>query len=58
MGVDILGVDILGVDILGGTRFLHADDIRTLATTTGSVEVQVTMVKDFAAHNILKLNVQ
>ena len=38
--------------------FLHADDIRTLATSTGSVEVQVTMVKDFAAHNFLKLNVQ
>ena len=38
--------------------FLHGDDIRTLATTTGSVEAQVTMVKDFAAHNFLKLNVE
>ena len=38
--------------------FLHADDIRTLATSTDSVEAQVTMVKNFAAHNFLKLNVQ
>ena len=38
--------------------FLHADDIRTLATSTGSAEAQETMVKDFAAHNFLKLNVE
>ena len=38
--------------------FIHADDSRTLATSTGSVEGQVMMVKDFAAHNFLKLNVQ
>ena len=38
--------------------FLHADNIRTLATSTGSVEAQVTMVKDFAAHNFLKLNIE
>ena len=41
-----------------GGGFLHADDIRTLATSTGSVEAQVTMVKGFAACNFLKLNVQ
>ena len=34
------------------------NDIRTLATSTRSVEAQVTMIKDFAAHNFLKLNVQ
>ena len=38
--------------------FLHADDIRTLATSTDSLEAQVSMVKDFAARNFLKLNVQ
>ena len=31
--------------------FLHADDIRTLITSTGSVEGQVMMTKDFAASN-------
>ena len=38
--------------------FLHADDIRTLATSTDSLEAQVNMVKDFAARNFLRLNVQ
>ena len=38
--------------------FLHADDIRTLITSTGSVEGQVMMTKDFAASNFHKLNVQ
>ena len=38
---------------------MHADNIRTLlATSTGSVEAQVTMVKDFAAHNFFKMNVE
>ena len=33
-------------------------DVRTVPTSTGSVEAQVTMVNDFAVHNFLKLNVQ
>ena len=37
---------------------VHADDIRTLTTSTDSAEAQVNMVKDFAAQNFLKLNVQ
>ena len=48
----LLGQSGLGLSVnnfyAGG--FLHA---RTLATSTGSVEAQVTMVKDFAAHNFL-----
>ena len=40
----------LSVNIFYAGGFLHADNIRTLATSTGSVEAQVTMVKDFAAH--------
>ena len=48
----------LSVNNLYTGGFLHADDIRTLATSTGSVEAQETMVKDFAAHNFLKLNVE
>lgn len=40
--------------------FLHADNIRTPATSTGSVEAQcqMTMVNDFAAHNFLGQNIQ
>ena len=50
------GLD-LSVNNFYAGGFLHVDDIRNLATSTGSVEVQV-MVKDFAARNFLKLNVQ
>ena len=42
---------VIKINILG-------PDIRTLATSTGSVEAQVMMVKYFAAHNFLKLNVE
>ena len=38
--------------------FLHADDIRTLAASTNSLEAQVPIVKDFANENFLKLNIQ
>ena len=35
--------------------FLHADDIRTLATSTDSLDAQVTIVKKFSSENFLKL---
>ena len=38
--------------------FLHADDIRTLATSIDSLNAQVALVKGFAEENFLKLNVQ
>ena len=37
--------------------FLHADDVRTLATSKESLEAQVALVKKFAEMNFLKLNV-
>ena len=37
--------------------FLHADDVRTLATSTVSLESQVTIVKNFASSSFLKLNI-
>ena len=37
--------------------FLHADDVRTLASSKESLEAQVAMVKEFAERNFLKLNV-
>ena len=37
--------------------FLHADDVRTLATSETSLKRQVEMVKEFADQNLLKLNV-
>ena len=39
-------------------RFLHADDIRTLATSMDTLNAQVALVKKFAENNFLKLNVQ
>ena len=36
--------------------FLHADDIRTLATTPSSLETQVSTVLKFTRENFLKLN--
>ena len=38
--------------------FLHADDIRTLASSVSSLEEQVAMVQRFARENFLKLNAQ
>ena len=37
--------------------FLHADDIRTLATSNDSIVQQAELVEKFAATNFLKLNV-
>ena len=37
--------------------FLHADDIRTLATSETSLKCQVEMVKEFPHQNLLKLDV-
>ena len=36
---------------------VHADDIRTLATSAEALEAQVNLVKNFAAKHFLKLNV-
>ena len=37
--------------------FLHANDIRTLATSEDSLQRQVGLVKAFAEENLLRLNV-
>jgi len=37
--------------------FLHADDIRTVASSPESLEDQVTMVNTFASENLLRLNI-
>lgn len=36
--------------------FLHADDIRTLATSASSLEAQISTVTTFADENFLRLN--
>ena len=36
--------------------FLHADDIRTLASTTTTLEIQISTVKKFIDVNFLNLN--
>ena len=41
----------------GGFPRLHADDIRTLATSEGSLRYQIDLVKAFADQNLLKLNI-
>ena len=38
--------------------FIHADDIRSLATSIDSLNDQVVLVKKFAESNFLKLNMQ
>ena len=38
--------------------FAHADDIRTLATTVQTLEVQLCLVRQFYAANFLQVNVQ
>ena len=38
--------------------FLHADDIRSLATSSDSLKLQVSLVNNFARENFLKLNIQ
>ena len=37
--------------------FLHADDIRTVTTSSESVEEQVSMVNNIAEENFLQLNI-
>ena len=37
--------------------YLHADDIRTLATSEESLQQQVALVKAFADRSFLKLNI-
>ena len=37
---------------------MHADDIRTLASSVSSMAEQVAMVQTFARENLLKLNAQ
>ena len=36
--------------------FLHADDIRTLASSTDSLKRQILIVEDFSKENLLKIN--
>ena len=36
--------------------FLHADDIRTLASTSSTLEAQISTIKKFTEDNFLKLN--
>ena len=48
----------LSVNSFYAGGFLHADDIRTLASNVSSMEEQVAMVQDFARQNLLRLNVQ
>ena len=36
--------------------FLHADDIRTLASTTTTLEAQISTIKKFTEDNFMKLN--
>ena len=38
--------------------FLHANDIRTLASSSGSLESQVSLVSNFGRENVLMLNIQ
>ena len=47
----------LSVNNFDGGGFLHADDIRTLATSEASLRYQIDLVKAFAEQNLLKLNV-
>ena len=36
--------------------FLHVDDIRTLASTSSTLEAQISTVNKFTEDNFLKLN--
>ena len=48
-----LGISI-NTTYAGG--YLHADDIRTLASSMASMEAQIDMVETFASDNLLQLN--
>jgi len=47
----------LTVNNLYAGGFLHADDIKTLATCEASLHQQVELVKEFASMNLLKFSV-
>ena len=51
-----LGPSILNNLYVGG--FLHADDIRTLASSLDVLDAQVSLVQGFTKENLLKLNIQ
>ena len=55
--LEFLGLG-LSVNNFYAGGFLNADDLRTLATSTDSLNAQVALVKRFAEENFLKLNVQ
>ena len=38
--------------------FLHADDIKMLASSTDSLKRQISIVEDFSKENLLRLNLQ
>ena len=46
----------LSVNNLYGGAYLHADDIRTLATSVSSLQAQISEVLNFASNNFLQLN--
>ena len=52
--LEVLGL-ILLVNNFNAGWFLHADDIRTLATSIDSLNVQVALVAKFAENSFLKL---
>ena len=46
----------LSVNYFYGGAYLHADDIRTIANSKESLEVQVNEVVKFSKNNFLQLN--
>ena len=53
--LQLSGLDLNAKRFYAG-GFLHADDIRTLASSEDSLKRQVAIVKEFAEDNLLKLN--
>ena len=47
------GLSLLGL-FVGGAA--HADDIRTIATSTSQISSQVSIINDFTSRNSLKVN--
>ena len=48
----------LSVNNMYAGGFIHADDIRTLASSSDSLQRQITIVENFCKQNFLQLNVQ
>ena len=46
----------LCVNSLYSGAYLHADDIRTLATSVSSLQAQISQVLDFTSNSFLQLN--